>query len=185
MTMRSAAYTTIAFAGLLANCGSVGHGAPRLRSPDTSAELKLLQGKWHAVDCVWEGRLRIGRRLVKEKLQLRVTGRMWELSGGTRIEFETQRYLIDLDRTPSPHHLDLQWVNERGKPTQTILELPNEGSAAVVRERMVPARKGICECDGTSLKLVFGRPGDPRPMSLDGKKLEDGQTLIVLERPGE
>src|SRR5262245_26654119 len=169
-------------------CATVGYGAPKLPTPDTSAELKLLQGRWRASDCVWEGLPRKGRRFVKDGLQLRVTGRAWELSGGKAIEFEsgTRRYSVVIDRTGTPCHMDLHCVDESGKPIELmILEAPNGGGSWVFRKRTELPSKGICECDGTMLRGSFGRPGDPRPVTLDKSKLEEGQTLISFDRVAE
>jgi len=184
--MRSRGTVAIAFAAVLWCLGSGGHAAPRPKSSDDTAELKLLDGKWIAVDCVWEGRLRAGRRLVKDKLQLQATGKTWVLSGGPGIEIEKLRYAVTLDRSATPHHVELQWVNDSDKPVElTLLEIPNGGEIAVVRKRISPPSKGIYEYEGKSLKMVFGRAGEPRPTTLESSKLGDGQTLIVLERPKE
>jgi uncharacterized protein (TIGR03067 family) len=184
--MRQAVYIAATFAALLWNCGSLGHGAPRLPPPDTSAELKLLQGKWWAVDCVWEGGRLMGRRLLREDLHLQVTGRRWVLSGGMEIELERHRYSIVLNRTATPWHIDLQWVDDSGKPVEmTHLYAPNGGDTYEIRKYTAPLSKGICECDGKLLTVSFGRPGETRAVTLDKSKLDEGQTLIVFERVAE
>jgi uncharacterized protein (TIGR03067 family) len=133
--------------------------------------LKALQGKWKAVAAEQKG---FAFNVADFDLQtINVNGTLLALS--VDLNKETIRYEIKLDLSKEPAHINLIWLDEKGKPTNRVAH-------------------GIYKLDGGRLMICFGQnitPDEPedRPSEFKTGPPEQrppkGKLMYTFERVKE